>query len=125
MGGAEQSGLPDEYVDYLRGLPAYQRPVLGWLHELLAIRAFLAFWIPILTFVMNRAKPARAPSSSSSPIWTAAVVNVLFRSMWLYHDAIHRRKAACQDRGLGARKMGDVSPCVGRRPHCIDRGGHK
>ncbi|KAH8848326.1 hypothetical protein MCOR27_003579 [Pyricularia oryzae] len=95
VGGAEQSGLPGEYVEYLRGLPAYQRPVLGWLHELLAIRAFLAFWIPILTFVMNRAKAARAPSSSSSPGWTAAVVNVLFRSMWLYHDAIHRRVFKC------------------------------
>lgn len=86
MAGAEASGLPGEYVDYLRSLPAYRRPQLAWIHELLAVRAFLAFWVPVLTFVMRHVK-ARA---ASSPSWSAAAVNVLFRTMWLYHDAVHR-----------------------------------
>ncbi|KAH8172385.1 hypothetical protein LIA77_06640 [Sarocladium implicatum] len=93
--GSLQSGLPQEYTAYLEKLPAYTRPKLSWLHEMLAIRVFLGFWMPILTFVMRHVKER----AEMHPNAASATVNIMFRSMWLYHDAIHRNVWGCDGGG--------------------------
>lgn len=94
--GSVQCGLPQEYTAYLETLPAYTRRELGWLHEMLAIRLFLGFWMPILTFVMRHVKVRAA----THPDAAATTVNILFRSMWLYHDYVHRGLWRCDGGGV-------------------------
>lgn len=91
-----QRALPPHYLSYLESLPTYSPPTLGWFHQLCAVRMFLAFWHPILATFMRRIK-ARA---EDSPEWAAAAVNILFRTMWFYHDTIHRRLWRCDGGGV-------------------------
>lgn len=86
-----ERGLPQSYVDYLQSLPSYTPPPLHWLHHLCAIRMFLCFWHPILSFTMKRVKA----KADASPEWAAVAVNLLFRTMWFHHDVIHRKLWLC------------------------------
>ncbi|KAK0617479.1 hypothetical protein B0T14DRAFT_435657 [Immersiella caudata] len=91
--GAVERTLPPHYVQYLHSLPSYSPPRLGWIRQFCAVRLFLGFWHPILVVTMKRIKASAG--DGNTPEWAPAAVNILFRTMWLYHDTIHRSLWRC------------------------------
>ncbi|KAF5963727.1 microsomal dipeptidase precursor [Fusarium coicis] len=52
--GAQESGLPSSYQDYLRGLPAYHKSLSKY--EAFGASLLIGFWMPILNGMMKRVK---------------------------------------------------------------------
>lgn len=86
--GAEQSGLPASYQDYLRGLTAYHKSLSKY--EEFGASLLIGFWMPIINGIMKRVK-RRTNSDGNAPPWVGELVRLVFITMWLYYDTIHSR----------------------------------
>ncbi|EWG55293.1 hypothetical protein FVEG_17492 [Fusarium verticillioides 7600] len=86
--GAQESGLPSSYQDYLRGLPAYHKSLSKY--EEFGASLLIGFWMPILNGMMKRVNQ-RPDSHGNAKPWVGELVRLVFITMWLYYDTIHSR----------------------------------
>lgn len=90
MDGAAESGYPDDYQDYLRGLPCYEPPRSG--RRRLGARLFLAFWLPVfalMEMITKRAIAWKKDNSGEVPWAVVLLVRSVMKVMWSYHDYVH------------------------------------
>ncbi|KAF5562385.1 microsomal dipeptidase precursor [Fusarium napiforme] len=72
--GAQESGLPSSYQDYLRGLPAYDKSLSKY--EEFGASLLIGFWMPILNGMMKRVKQ-RPDSHGNAKPWVGELASLV------------------------------------------------
>lgn len=99
MQGAAEHNLPTGYQHYLKSLPSFDPSAFNASrHRRFGARVFLAFWIPLIGYLMRWVKLRATASlktsggaSSQEWGWMGGLIRMLFVVMWWYHDIVHAK----------------------------------
>jgi hypothetical protein len=80
--------LPPSYLQYLRSLPHYIKPIAG--EEPWGMFIFTYLWRPFLKKVVQLTL-VNVDADGNCPRWVGIVIVALYQALWWYHDVLHRR----------------------------------
>ncbi|KAH8815434.1 hypothetical protein F5884DRAFT_817776 [Xylogone sp. PMI_703] len=95
--GAEEHGLPDEYMAYLYNIRPY---TITTLRQRLGAGIFLAFWTPLLLVIIPLGKTF-ADKDGRTPAWLATLTALLFQLVWRSYDMFFKPVFGDGERTIG------------------------
>jgi hypothetical protein len=97
--GAEEHGLPRDYMEYLASLHGFK--VTTW-RQVIGRALFVGAWMPCMITIMGLGR-VLADKRGRVPEWFAKLTGKMFSSMWVTYDGVFRPIW-----GDGERTIGDI-----------------
>ncbi|CAD6445870.1 045cc455-06c1-4058-a992-0e6fecada661-CDS [Sclerotinia trifoliorum] len=102
--GAEEHGLPEEYINYLHGIRAYTATTL---RQKMAQLLIVSSLLPFLLMVMGLSKVV-ADENGKIPAWLANIMAAIFRYVWIAYDRVLRNIFGDGERTIGGKALTDI-----------------